>query len=53
MGVGLVFWGVAEPIMHLNDPDQGNLIVTTIVTSTIVFEVFGPYLTLRVLRQNY
>lgn len=33
--------------------DQGNLIVTTVVTSTIVFEVFGPYLTSRVLRQNY
>ena len=23
MGVGLVFWGVAEPIMHLNDPPLG------------------------------
>lgn len=33
-------------------PEQGNLIVTTVVTSTIVFEVFGPYLTSRVVRQN-
>lgn len=23
MGVGLVFWGVAEPMMHLNDPPLG------------------------------
>ncbi len=24
MGVGLVFWGVAEPMMHFNDPPLGN-----------------------------
>ena len=23
MGVGLVFWGVAEPVMHFNDPPLG------------------------------
>lgn len=33
-------------------PGQGNLILTTVVTSTIVFEVFGPYLTSRVVHQN-
>ncbi len=24
MGVGLVFWGVAEPMMHYNDPPMGS-----------------------------
>ena len=33
-------------------PEQGILIVTTVVTSTIVFEVFGPYLTKRVVSQD-
>lgn len=33
-------------------PEQGNLIVTTVVTSTIVFEVLGPYLTSRIVRQH-
>src|SRR5690606_3706842 len=23
MGIGLVFWGVAEPIMHYTDPPEG------------------------------
>ena len=32
-------------------PDQGSLIVATVVTSTIVFEVFGPMLVSRVVRE--
>ncbi|WP_127145382.1 BCCT family transporter [Pelagibacterium montanilacus] len=29
MGVGLVFWGVAEPIMHFNDPPPGTSLSRT------------------------
>jgi len=30
MGVGLVFWGVAEPMMHFNDPPQGSGLPRTV-----------------------
>lgn len=29
MGVGLVFWGVAEPMMHFNDPPPGEGLART------------------------
>lgn len=29
MGVGLVFWGVAEPMMHFNDPPMGSALPRT------------------------
>lgn len=29
MGVGLVFWGVAEPMMHFNEPPPGSILSRT------------------------
>lgn len=40
MGIGLVFWGVAEPVSHLNNPPYGDGMTPEAAESSLLFSFF-------------